>query len=171
MLACDTHAFSMVRQSRYASVSMSNQPVANRLFNCAACRKLLVICSKCDRGNIYCSECAPERRRQRRREATARYQATPRGRRTHAERQRRYRERLKTQKVTHAGSQVIYRHALLERTRKLAQSGTALNIGFDPKQRYCCYCGGSPTRFLRHDTLRAYKNSVKRGARQNSYAL
>jgi hypothetical protein len=147
---------------------MSEQPIANRLFNCAACRKLRIVCSKCDRGNIYCSTCAPERRRQRRREATARYQATPRGRRKHADRQRRYRERLKLQKVTHAGSQQLYRRALLERARKLASSTSIPEMEFDSKHRNCCYCGGSPTRFLRFDTLQAYTSGTNRPFRVRS---
>jgi len=70
-----------------------------RLFNCARCRCQVVICSYCDRGNIYCGKrCSETARRQSRREASGRYQKTRRGRLSHAERQRRYRQRRR-QKV------------------------------------------------------------------------
>ena len=75
-----------------------------RLFTCARCRRQVVICSHCDRGNIYCGKrCSETARRQSQREAGRRYRNTRRGRFAHAERQRRYRQRRK-QKVTHQGS-------------------------------------------------------------------
>jgi len=75
-----------------------------RLFNCARCHCQVVICSHCDRGNIYCGKrCAQAARRQSRRAGGRRYQNTRRGRRCHAERQRRYRQRQRA-KVTHQGS-------------------------------------------------------------------
>ncbi len=52
-----------------------------RLFNCARCRCHVVICSHCDRGNIYCGKrCSETARRQSQREASGRYQRTRRGR-------------------------------------------------------------------------------------------
>jgi hypothetical protein len=34
-----------------------------RLFNCARCHRQVVICSRCDRGNLYCgSQCAQSAR-------------------------------------------------------------------------------------------------------------
>lgn len=75
-----------------------------RLFSCAGCRAQVVICSHCDRGNLYCGQrCSQAARRQSQREAARRYQRTRRGRLCHAERQRRYRQR-RTTKVTHQGS-------------------------------------------------------------------
>ena len=74
-----------------------------RLFYCAGCRKAVTICSRCDRGNIYCSaECRGACQRRDRRAAALRYQKTPCGSRNHAKRQFRYRARK--QKVTHSGS-------------------------------------------------------------------
>jgi hypothetical protein len=74
-----------------------------RLFVCVECRGQALICSKCDRGQIYCAgDCALRARRRRQRAAGARYQASRRGRFTHAERARRYRARRKN--VTHQGS-------------------------------------------------------------------
>ncbi len=75
-----------------------------RLFNCARCHRQVVICSDCDRGNMYCgSGCAQLTRSESVRSAGRRYQNSSRGRFSHAARQRRYRQRQK-QKVTHQGS-------------------------------------------------------------------
>lgn len=75
-----------------------------RLFLCAApeCRAQACICRPCDRGHIYCADCAPHARRRSVRQAGERYQASRRGRIKHAERARRYRSRAN--KVTHHGS-------------------------------------------------------------------
>jgi len=74
-----------------------------RLFNCARCRAQVLICSGCDRGNIYCGRtCSQQARRESLRAAGRRYQRSRRGRLLHAERQRRYRSR--PHKVTHHGS-------------------------------------------------------------------
>jgi hypothetical protein len=65
-----------------------------RLFLCLCCRQQIVVCSRCDRGQVYCGrECASEVRRSRQREARRRYQASERGRQMHAARSRRYRAR------------------------------------------------------------------------------
>lgn len=72
---------------------------STRFFECARCRVQVVICSRCDRGQIYCSsDCSQIIRRTCVNEAGRRYQRSRRGRFAHADRSRRYRER---QKVTH----------------------------------------------------------------------
>ena len=74
-----------------------------RRYLCAGCRTPVLMCSHCDRGNRFCTAgCASQARRQSLRSAGRRYQDTHRGRRAHAERQRRYRARQ--QKVTHQSS-------------------------------------------------------------------
>jgi hypothetical protein len=74
-----------------------------RFFLCARCRAQVLICSCCDRGNIYCEQdCAQRSRCEAQREAGRRYQSGHRGRRKHAERARAYRARQ--QKVTHQGT-------------------------------------------------------------------
>ena len=74
-----------------------------RLFLCAGCRMQVVICSCCDRGQIYCAgDCARQARRRAVQCAGQRYQNGGAGRRRHAARQGRYRARDK--KVTHHGS-------------------------------------------------------------------
>lgn len=76
---------------------------SHRLFNCGRCGRQLRICSRCDRGNIYCPECSVICRAESSLAAGARYQRTPEGAWKHAERQRRHRERL-LRDVTHRGS-------------------------------------------------------------------
>ena len=81
-------------------------PQTGRLYTCARCREQVVVCRRCDRGQIYCPlGCAVLARRERRRAAGARYQSSRRGRFIHAERSRRYRQRLRAvhEIVTHQG--------------------------------------------------------------------
>jgi len=74
-----------------------------RLYVCARCRVQVLLCSRCDRGQMYCGpECAQDARRQAQRQAASRYQASRRGRLAHAQRARRYRARREI--VTHQGS-------------------------------------------------------------------
>jgi len=74
-----------------------------RFFLCGRCRAQVLICSHCDRGQVYCAaECAQAARRESQRQAGRRYQQGRRGRLAHAERARRYRARRN--KVTHQGS-------------------------------------------------------------------
>jgi hypothetical protein len=71
------------------------------MFNCVRCHRLVVICSRCDRGQRYCSaHCARVQRRRSVREAGRRYQRTPLGARNNAARQKRWRVRMATT-VTH----------------------------------------------------------------------
>lgn len=86
-----------------------------RHFTCGLCGKLVRICRRCDRGNIYCGEvCRESARRQSNRRRSARYQKSEVGRRNHRRRQDRYRSSRETRsdssaqtttiKVTHHGS-------------------------------------------------------------------
>jgi hypothetical protein len=79
------------------------EPVSGRLFLCVSCRRQVVICRCCDRGQIYCDgDCSRRARLQSKRAAARRYQASLPGRRTHAVRMGRYRARQ--QIVTHHSS-------------------------------------------------------------------
>ena len=74
-----------------------------RLFVCIRCRTQVLICSCCDRGQIYCAGgCAQEARYHAQRAAGRRYQTSRRGRLAHAVRARRWRARQKN--VTHQSS-------------------------------------------------------------------
>lgn len=78
-----------------------------RLFLCARCYEQVIICTHCDRGNIYCSIfCSFTARTNSLREAGVRYQRSIKGRLAHALRQRRYMQRLRDikNKLTHQGS-------------------------------------------------------------------
>ena len=87
-----------------------NQP--GRMFLCGRCRAQVVLCSRCDRGNVYCGPaCAQARRRESVRAAGKRYQDSRAGRFAHAARSRQY--RAGRQNVTHQGSAVAPASALL----------------------------------------------------------
>ena len=78
-------------------------PTTARLFLCARCQAQVLVCSHCDRGQIYCAQgCAQTARRDAQRAAGRRYQASRRGRVNHAARAGRYRARQNN--VTHQGS-------------------------------------------------------------------
>jgi len=77
-----------------------------RLYYCLLCHQQVIICRKCDRGNIYCGRiCAARARIKSLRLAGARYQATLNGKRHHAARQARYLMNHPT-KMTHHPSLV-----------------------------------------------------------------
>jgi hypothetical protein len=121
-----------------------------RLFNCARCRCQVVLCSHCDRGQIYCGRaCAQAARRQSARAAGRRYQRSRRGRFAHAERQRRYRQRCRS-KVTHQGSPPARSAARLpaESRRSVGPHGLPVS---DPADGIRCHrCGRVCRPFLRH---------------------
>lgn len=93
------------------------------MFNCARCRRLVVICTRCDRGQRYCSaHCSQVQRKQNAREAGGRYQRTPIGARNNATRQKRWRTRIVTT-VTHHPSPT-HKHLREEPPGKNAQKET-----------------------------------------------
>jgi hypothetical protein len=74
-----------------------------RLYNCRRCAMQVLICTRCDHGNIYCEgECSRIRRRESLQRAGARYQHTRHGAVRHAARQRAW--RASHAKMTHQGS-------------------------------------------------------------------
>lgn len=81
-------------QQDEACVSGCESSLSCRLFLCGRCRRQVLVCRRCDRGQTYCGQnCALDVRRSSQREARRRYQATDRGRRLHADRSRKYRAR------------------------------------------------------------------------------
>lgn len=86
---------------------------SGRLFRCAGCGRLTIICNHCDRGNIYCSpECSQKARRCKQRAVNKRCQGTRAGRKKHAERSSRYRARIR-----------IAAHQTTPASQRLASSG------------------------------------------------
>ena len=70
------------------------------------CGLLFLICSHCDRGQVYCgSSCRGTARRLQCRAANLRHQQSEEGRLDHRDRQRAYRGRLAAARVTDQGSQ------------------------------------------------------------------
>ncbi len=128
-----------------------------RLYNCARCQCQVVICSHCDRGNIYCNkQCAEIARKVSLSTASRRYQRTRRGRLKHASRQSRYRTRRK--KVTHQGSPTPTADDSLPSAR--SETATAIGVVEDEGIR-CHFCGCRCSRFLRLDFIhRASPQSV-----------
>jgi hypothetical protein len=106
-----------------------------RIFNCLRCHCQVIICSHCDRGNIYCgSICSQEARLKSVRAAGKRYQNTFRGKLKHARRQKRYRER-KLKKVTHHTSHITTVNVLLPPDANESTEVTENN-------KVCChFCG------------------------------
>ena len=126
-----------------------------RLFNCARCHALTIICRACDRGHRYCSSnCGAQARRDSQNRSTAQYQKTRRGQHANAQRQRRYRERQR-KKVTHQGSVDIALPAVLPaRTKKVADVSCAVVLVKYPAL-HCHFCLKAYNGFLRRDFLRS----------------
>ena len=124
-----------------------------RLFNCARCHALTIVCRACDRGQRYCpSTCRVQARLDSQRRATRQYQRTRRGRHANAERQRRYRERQR-KKVTHQGSVAPSLPAVLPgRANKVADSSPVVVQVLYPAL-YCQFCLRTCSSFLRRDFL------------------
>ena len=75
-----------------AGVLMGDEPA--RRFLCARCRAPTLVCSRCDRGQIYCATgCAAVVRQQSQRDAGRRYQCSRPGRFMHAARTQSWHER------------------------------------------------------------------------------
>lgn len=119
-----------------------------RLYHCARCHAQTMICRCCDRGNVYCRDCALPARREAERRASKRYQESPQGRLNHAARQRCYRSK-QTEKVTHDGS--------IETERPVGHSAKQnLPISWDlvsAQSIICHFCFGICSQFLRLDYL------------------
>lgn len=75
-----------------------------RLFSCHRCRVQCLICSPCDRGNIYCLPCASKARSHRLKSAQRRYRKSKRGKAHHARAERARRARRATSFVGDHGS-------------------------------------------------------------------
>jgi len=78
-------------------------PAEARLYECARCGLLVVICRPCDHGNRYCKACGPLARREKQRKAGHRYQRSDVGRENHKARQEHLRDR-RDRDVTHQSS-------------------------------------------------------------------
>jgi hypothetical protein len=124
---------------------------SSRLFICLLCRTQVVICSHCDRGQVYCSKsCSMTARKASCRLAEKCYQRTFKGKRNHSQRQRRYIMRKK-EKVTDQGSPSPIPNALLPLAKNKAKQ--TVNKPLNNKNQ-CCFCGCLVTAWLRSGFLR-----------------
>jgi hypothetical protein len=138
------------------------------MFNCARCRRLVVICTRCDRGQRYCSaHCSQVQRRRSVREAGRRYQRTPLGARNNAARQKRWRLRITTT-VTHHSSPApthLRQEPLGQNTQKEVCDATSNRAFFIANRmptipagqpgRFCDFCGRPCGSYTRWGTLSA----------------
>lgn len=125
-----------------------------RLFVCAGCRRQVLICSCCDRGQIYCAgDCAERARHHAQRAAGRRYQSSRQGRLAHAVRARRYRARGK--KVTHHGSPLLPPDDLLASgSPMIASDAKASTDRPPPSALHCHWCGRRCLALIRQGFLR-----------------
>jgi hypothetical protein len=141
-----------------------------RLFLCARCRAQVLVCSHCDRGQIYCAQgCAQTARRAAQRAAGRRYQASRRGRVSHAARAARYRARQNN--VTHQGSP-RHRADDLVMASAVASASHPPSAGPGDVARpppghrsqtwHCHWCGCRCPPFVRREFLRRRTGSIRR---------
>ena len=130
------------------------EPGLGRLFLCASCRAQVIVCSCCDRGQVYCAgSCAAQARRQTLLDAGARFQASPSGRRAHAARMGRYRGRREI--VTHHGSPPPGTDDLVTPDATTAVPDAAFPAdGPRPPVPHCHWCGRRCLAQLRQGFLR-----------------
>jgi hypothetical protein len=106
------------------------------------CGTTFYICRSCDRGHRYCSErCRLKARREQRREANRRHQQSLEGRLDHRDRQRLYRQRLRSRKksVTDQGSLDRNPSDTIGRDKAVFQEGQIDGLGSN--QVFCIRCG------------------------------
>ena len=126
--------------------------ITGRLFLCHGCRTQVVVCRRCDRGQIYCARgCAQAARRASVQEAGHRYQKSRRGRLKHAERSRRY--RLRRQNVTHQGSMPAAQSDLLAANSAVGREPTAVGPTDPSRTARCHFCGTRCSGLLRQGFL------------------
>jgi hypothetical protein len=127
-------------------------PATGRFYVCARCRVQVIVCRRCDRGQIYCDgDCALAARQSSVREAARRYQRSRNGRLAHAERMRRYRTRLN--KVTHQGSAAAAADALLQAPPTTSAKATTPGIA-RRLPAHCHFCHRACSALVRLGPLR-----------------
>jgi hypothetical protein len=148
-----------------------------RLFLCAepGCRVQVLICGDCDRGHIYCADCAPRARRRSLHAAGRRYQASSRGRTRHAARSHRYRARkyrAEQNKVTHHGSPPHRSDAVLVADPAVVEEPSSTDSRPPPHRReWCCLsCGRRCSDHVRQGFLprRIHRNRRRGSDRDDS---
>lgn len=123
----------------------------SRLYQCALCHRQAIVCSQCDRGQIYCSKtCSDKARTQSVKSARTRYRQSFKGKRNHAACQARYRDRL-SKIVMDQGSPPLDQCASMDSLNKHPKNTEKEQ---SPEQLTCCFCKKQVSDWLRSDFLR-----------------
>jgi len=139
-----------------ACTSGCESSLSCRSFLCSRCRRQVVICRRCDRGQVYCGpDCALEVRRRNQREARRRYQATERGRRMHVDRSREYRARGR--RVTDQGLTPSQKPETGRAAAKASQPPVTIAAG---RMTTCCRCGNPVSAWVRLSPIRRPRRRV-----------
>ena len=127
---------------------------SGRLLNCARCHSQVIVCRRCDRGQVYCNgNCSRRARRESLKRASRLYQSSRRGRMVGARRQQRFRERQR-QKVTHQGSAASVGDDLLSiEQAEPSETNRGVNFAYDTGT-YCHFCRRECGPFLRNHFFR-----------------
>ncbi len=146
------------------TIESCTESLSARLFQCARCYSLTRICSCCDRGHVYCIDCASPARKEGRQGAAKRYQLSPKGRLHHAARQSRYRERLrlKKEKVTHQGSCDSINVVTAEDLTISKKEHRKTSVLIKNTSTICDYCALVCSPFLRQAFLTPSYRSIRK---------
>ena len=145
-----------------------------RIFKCVLCKKQVLICRLCDRGQRYCSpDCSNTARTQAQKAASHRYQQSRLGRSNHARRMRHYRRRK--QIVTHQGSQSTTPNDLLQANpADASKSSVTPDQPVATEKFQCHFCGCFCSEFVRLDFLQRrrviYLNPFDPRGNRNDYS-
>ena len=138
-----------------------------RLYNCVRCQRQVIICSHCDRGNIYCARgCSEQSRREKQREAAERYQSSHQGRQLHAQRQHQYRQRQQQsrqrqkEKVTHQGSPAQTSCDSITTGLKTERPRPVIALFSKKEGLSCHFCGRQCGDYLRGSFLHRQRHSL-----------
>lgn len=145
--------------------------LSGRLYHCARCHKQNIICQKCDRGQRYCPvDCRAQARAESIKRAKIKHQQTHHGRLNNAQRQARFRARLR-KKVTDHSSTPSTTHAVLRHDEHSKVHAAHLKKSTVIKAlnatKLCChFCGLPCGQFLRNDFLgqSRFKQTLRRQA-------
>ena len=128
-----------------------------RFYLCQRCRTQVIICRRCDRGQVYCSgNCSKAARCEALRASGRRYQQSLKGRLKHAGRARRYRQRRN--KVTHQGSTTPPQDDLLAANSVPDQvQHDSKPLPLSKREVHCHFCGAICSAFVRRNFLHRHR--------------
>ena len=125
-----------------------------RLYSCACCHQLVVLCSVCDFGNIYCFDgCADQQRTRSVRNANKTYRGTFNGKLKAAQRQARFRARARERAAPTPPPEKIVTHQASEGDTSPAPMDASPKAGAK-MMNYCHCCQRSVDDYLRRGFIR-----------------